>query len=123
MSAAPPEPKRGEVWRVEFDPSRGAEIRKTRPAVVVSVGTAGRLALRVIVPLTEWQTPFARAFWMVQIAPSAANGLTKDSAADGFQVRSFSVERFVEKIGELEPVQMDAIARAVAVVVGAPNTA
>jgi mRNA-degrading endonuclease toxin of MazEF toxin-antitoxin module len=34
-------------------------------------------------------------------------------------VRSFSVERFVEQIGTLEASQMDAIARAVAVVVGA----
>ncbi len=123
MSDALPEPKRGEVWRVEFDPSRGAEIRKTRPAVVVNVATAGRLALRVIVPLTEWQAPFARVFWMVQIEASATNGLTKTSAADGFQVRSFSVVRFVEKIGELEPAQMDAIARAVGAVVGAPNAA
>ena len=56
-------PQRGEVWHVEFDPARGAEIRKTRPAVVLNVMTAGKLPLRVIVPLTEWQPPFARAFW------------------------------------------------------------
>jgi len=119
MSGALSEPRRGEVWRVEFDPARGAEIRKTRPAVVLSVATAGRLPLRVIVPLTEWQTPFARAFWMVQIAAEASTGLTKTSAADTFQMRSFSVERFVDKIGELTPGQMEAIARAAAEVLGA----
>jgi mRNA interferase MazF len=27
---------RGEVWWVDFDPSLGSEIRKTRPAVIVS---------------------------------------------------------------------------------------
>ncbi len=114
-----PNPQRGQVWRVEFDPSRGAEIRKTRPAVVVNVGTAGRLPLRVIVPLTEWHPAFARAFWHVRINDTPENGLTKPSSADTFQVRSFSVERFVEQIGTLEASQMDAIARAVAVVVGA----
>lgn len=113
-----PNPQRGQVWRVEFDPARGAEIRKTRPAVVVNVGTAGRLPLRVIVPLTEWQPPFARAFWMVRVEPDAANGLTKTSAADTFQVRSFSLERFVEKIGTLTPDQMQAIAQALADVTG-----
>lgn len=40
-----PNPQRGEVWCVEFDPARGDEIRKLRPAVVVSVATAGKLAL------------------------------------------------------------------------------
>ncbi len=114
-----PNPQRGQVWRVEFDPSRGAEIRKTRPAVVVNVATAGKLPLRVIVPLTEWHPAFARTFWHVRIDDAPANGLTKPSSADTFQVRSFSVERFVEQIGTLEAAQMDAIARAVAVVVGA----
>jgi mRNA interferase MazF len=116
------EPQRGEVWRVEFEPSRGAEIRKTRPAVVVNVATAGKLPLRVIVPLTGWQPAFARVFWMVKIEPDATNGLDKDSAADGFQVRSLSVARFTRKIGVLTAEQMDAIARAVSEVVGAPQS-
>ena len=46
--------KRGEVWWVEFDPSVGSEIRKTRPAVIVSNDAANRnLALVVVVPLTS----------------------------------------------------------------------
>lgn len=112
------EPKRSEVWRVEFDPSRGAEIRKTRPAVVISVATAGKLPLRVIVPLTEWQAPFARTFWHVRIEATPENGLTKTSSADTFQVRSFSTERFAEKIGVLLPQELAAIARAIAIVTG-----
>lgn len=112
------DPKRGEVWRVEFDPARGAEIRKTRPAVVVNVATAGKLPLRVIVPLTEWQMPFARAFWHTRIEASTASGLIKASSADAFQVRSFSLERFVEKIGELSAAELENVARAVATVVG-----
>jgi len=45
---------RGEVWWVEFDPSVGSEIRKTRPAVIVSNNAANRnLARVVVVPLSS----------------------------------------------------------------------
>ena len=48
------ERRRGEVWRVAFDPSVGGEIRKTRPAVVVSNDVANRILNRVeLVPLTS----------------------------------------------------------------------
>ena len=46
--------KRGEVWWVEFDPALGTEIKKARPAVIVSNDAANRnLARVVVVPLTS----------------------------------------------------------------------
>ena len=46
--------KRGEVWWVEFDPAIGSEIRKRRPAVLVSNDSANRnLSRVVVVPLTN----------------------------------------------------------------------
>lgn len=46
--------RRGEVWWVEFDPAVGSEIRKTRPALIVSNDAANRnLARVVVVPLSS----------------------------------------------------------------------
>src|SRR5712691_6299304 len=84
MAKAPP-PQRGEIWMVQFGPSVGAEIRKIRPAVVISLDTVGRLPLRIVVPLTDWQDPFAHLPWFVQLPMLPTNGLTKDSGADAFQ--------------------------------------
>ena len=45
---------RGEVWWVEFDPAVGSEIRKTRPAIIVSNDAANRNLQRVVVvPITS----------------------------------------------------------------------
>ncbi|WP_334135129.1 type II toxin-antitoxin system PemK/MazF family toxin [Tepidimonas sp.] len=46
--------RRGEVWWVEFDPAVGSEVRKTRPAVIVSNDAANRnLSRVVVVPVTS----------------------------------------------------------------------
>ena len=80
----------------------------------------GRLRLKIVVPITEWKTAYARYPWFVYLAPTATNGLTKDSGADAFQVKSISETRFLGRLGELTPVELDDIANAIAICVGAP---
>jgi mRNA interferase MazF len=105
--------KRGEIWLVNLDPTIGSEIRKTRPAIIVSSDLIGILPLKVIVPLTEWKQRYAGALWMVRIDPDDINGLSKPSAADGLQVRSVSYKRLVKKLGVVPSSQVAQIVQAV----------
>jgi mRNA interferase MazF len=107
---------RGEVWLINLDPTVGREIRKTRPSVIVNDDAIGILPLKVIVPVTEWKDHYAVAPWMTRLEPDAENGLDKPSAADAFQVRSVSQERFVQRLGRLSDSVMQEITRALAIV-------
>lgn len=113
-----PNPLRGEIWTLRFDPVQGAEIGKTRPAVVISPPSVGRLPLRIVVPVTEWDARYTTAPWLIYLKARTPNGLTKDSAADCFQVKSVSVNRFVKKLGSLRAVEIEEIAAGVALCVG-----
>jgi mRNA interferase MazF len=94
----------------------GAEIAKSRPALVVSSDNVGVLPLKVIVPVTGWQTAFTKFPWMVMIDPKNENGLSKTSAADTFQVRSLSENRFLQKLGDLDAVTMKKVELALGLV-------
>lgn len=111
--------RKGEIWLINLDPTVGAEIRKTRPAVIVSEDAIGILPLRVIVPLTDWKEHYAIAPWMTLIIPEAQNGLEKPSAADAFQIRSVAKERFVQRLGAVRSEQLGMIINTIQIVIGA----
>jgi len=108
------------VWDIRFDPSVGAEMQKIRPAVVVSEDSIGRLPLRIVVPITDWKARYDGYPWFVHLPANPMNGLSKDSGTDAFQVKSVSVKRFATLRGTLTDSQLDDIASAVALCVGAP---
>jgi mRNA interferase MazF len=87
---------------------------------VLSLSSIGKLPLRIVAPITDWQPPFSGYLWFVTLPADATNGLDKDSAADAFQVKSVSLNRFVRKLGQITDAQVEAIAEAVALCVGAP---
>ncbi len=107
---------RGEVWLLNLNPTVGAEIRKTRPAIIVNDDEIGALPLKIVVPVTDWKERYEEVVWMTKIEPNAENGLMKDSAADAFQVRSVSQERFVRKLGKISNEQLGEISEALAIV-------
>jgi mRNA interferase MazF len=104
---------RGEIWLVNLGPTVGSEIKKTRPAVIVSSDLVGILPLKIVVPFTDWKDRYETASWMVLIEPDEQNGLSKCSAADGLQVRSISNQRLVKQLGILTPIQVAQIVQAV----------
>jgi mRNA interferase MazF len=110
-------PKRGEVWQVDFNPSVGSEITKARPAVVVSSDSIGALPVKLVVPLTEWQDKFGRSPWHVRVEKTSENGLDKASAADTLQTRSVDLMRFVYRRGLLHAETMEEVAAALAAVI------
>jgi mRNA interferase MazF len=111
--------RKGEVWLINLDPTIGAEIQKTRPAIIVSEDAIGILPLRVIVPLTDWKEHYQIAPWMVRIDPNTSNGLRKLSAADAFQIRSVSQARFINRLGRISSERLLEILKAIQTVIGA----
>jgi mRNA interferase MazF len=74
----------------------------------------------MVVPITDWKPSYAHLPWFVRLPASPANGLVKYSGADAFQTKSVSEKRLIRPLGKITPVQVDEIASAVALCVGAP---
>jgi len=103
----------GEIWNVNFDPTVGSEIKKLRPALVVSPDSVGRLPLSIVVPITGWDEQFESLPWVVRFRSSPQNGLAKTSGADCFQVRSVSRNRFEEKLGVVTAEELELVVCAI----------
>ena len=97
--------KRGEIFFAALDPTRGAEVQKTRPVIIVSNDAANRAAALVtVVPLTSNVTnvhPFE-----VKLG-ARETGLSKDSKAMAQQVRTIDKARLGSvRRGLVPPVKM-----------------
>jgi mRNA interferase MazF len=98
--------RRGEVRLVEFEPARGAEANKTRPAVIVSNDRANAMADRLgrgvvtVLPLTS---NTERVYPFQVLLPADDSGLPRDSKVQAEQVRSVAVERIGRRVGAVPP--------------------
>lgn len=96
--------RRGEIRLVHFEPVRGAEADKQRPAVIVSNDGANTTAERLgrgvvtVVPVTSNTD---RVYPFQVLLPASATGLAVDSKAQAEQVRSIAVERIGSRVGLL----------------------
>jgi mRNA interferase MazF len=96
--------RRGEIVSVAFDPARGSEADKTRPAIVVSNDAANATATRLgrgvitVVPVTS---NTARIYPFQVLLPAGQTGLPRDSKAQAEQVRSVPVQRVGKSLGQL----------------------
>lgn len=98
--------KRGEVWWVRFGPATGGEIRKRRPAIIVSHDVSNRHLNRVqVVPCTTSTDRIFPSEAYVTVARRRAKAM-----AD--QVATVSKRRLDERIGRLGTEEMSAVERA-----------
>ena len=109
--------RRAEVWWVNFDPSVGGEIRKKRPAVIISNDAANRHLNRVqIVPLTPR---------IGRVYPSEALVMLNDrqNKAMADQLTTVSKQRLINRAGTLTNSDMRKVEHAVKVQLGLLDTA
>lgn len=91
-----------DIWLINLEPTIVAEIKKTRPAIIVNDNSIGKLPLKIIVPITDWKDRYEIAPWLIKLIPDSKNNISKPSAIDCFQIRSVSENRFINKIGVID---------------------
>ena len=99
--------KRGEVWWINFEPSVGGEMKKKRPAVIVSNDISNKYLNRLqVVPITSN---------VDRLYPSEAYITLKDKRNKAMtdQLATVSKLRFINKFGTLSESDMEAIGRAI----------
>jgi mRNA interferase MazF len=110
-------PKRGEVYLVNFDPTVGAEIKKTRPALVVQNDISNKHSpITIVAAITS---KFDEELYPTEVLVEAPEGgLTTDSVVLLNQIRSIDRKRLVKRLGTLKPETMQAVDQAIKISIG-----
>jgi mRNA interferase MazF len=104
--------RRGEVWWTEFDPAKGVEVQKTRPAVIISANAINRArGTVVVVPLST----APRAYPPVSVPVEAAG---RPTIAKCDQLRAVDKSRLVRRAGSLAVNDLRTVESAVREVLG-----
>jgi mRNA interferase MazF len=99
--------KKGEVWWVAFGPSVGGEVRKTRPAIIVSNNAANAVLNRVVVvPLTSRTDRVYPSEVLVRVEGKEAKAMAN-------QIATASKERLRGRIDALSPNDVKAVEGAI----------
>jgi len=104
--------KRGEVWWVDFEPAMGSEVRKTRPAVIVSNDASNGAMSRVqVIPVTSNTSKLYVFESRIEV-----KGAQGKAMAD--QIMTADKQRLKKRIGKVSPSEMLGIERAIKIQLG-----
>lgn len=107
--------RRGEIWWVELDPTRGVETKKTRPCLILQNDLGNKQSsLTTVAPfLASKKYPF-----VVNVQPSSTNNLDRERGINLSQIRAVDSTRVLSKIGKLEDFYWEAIKSAILIQLG-----
>lgn len=126
VKSATPQPRRGDIWRVNLEPTLGSEIKSdkgrkgdTRPVLVLSRPRTGEKTVCLCAPITDYKPERDELrFWRVEIGDTSENGLHKMSCIDVSQTRALDTRRFTQQSGRAHQAETQACAAALAQCVG-----
>ncbi|TYQ24608.1 type II toxin-antitoxin system PemK/MazF family toxin [Pseudanabaena sp. UWO311] len=99
----------GSIWIVSFDPSIGTEIRKTRPAVIISGTSFNRRSKVTVLPITSANPSDRLRPVIVPLVPSVTNGLSSNSFVVCVDPMTFDKRRLIQCLGQIELNQLQEI--------------
>lgn len=110
-------PHRGDIYLVNFDPTVGAEIQKTRPALVIQNEIGNQYSPITIVAAIS--TKFGLPPYPTEVVMEPADsGLPQTSAVVLNQIRSVDRQRLIRRIGKASPEVMERVDRAIQISLG-----
>ena len=110
-------PRRGDIYLVSFDPTVGAEIRKTRPALVIQNDVANRRSpITIVAAITsQFDLPLYPTEVLIDVPEG---GFTVQSVVLLNQIRSIDTQRLARRLGRLRTETMERIDRALTISLG-----
>ena len=110
-------PKRGEIYLVNFDPTIGSEIKKTRPALILQNNVGNQYsAITIVAAITS---SIDEKLYPTEVLLKAEKvGLKNDSVALLNQIRSIDKMRLIKRVGRVDQGVMEEVDRALEISLG-----
>lgn len=112
------DPSRGEIWLVDWSPSRGSEQSGMRSALVVQTDAASRNPRYPNVIVAAISTKGKDVPFHVPLAPEDSNGLSENSWCKCEQILTISKDRLARRLGRIDDRKMQHIEKALRLVLG-----
>lgn len=117
MARKQPNPKRGEIWLVNFDPTIGSEIKKTRPALILQNNVANRYSpVTIVAAITSYT---GGELYPTEVLVSTGEGsLKNDSLILANQIRTIDQQRLIKRLGVIKSGTMQQVKLALEISLG-----